>query len=83
LFRERAQLEWLGTSHMSVLGPCWVQAYFEKEGYFECMPNFGEEQLAGKATCKRISMKCKKEGKPNHERVMVFDNDCNGYKPVK
>jgi hypothetical protein len=32
---------------------CWVQAYFEKEGYFEHRPNFGEEQLAGKETCMR------------------------------
>jgi hypothetical protein len=29
-------------SHMSVLGACWVQAYFEKEVYFGRMPIFGE-----------------------------------------
>jgi hypothetical protein len=24
-----------------------------------------------------------KEGKPNHDRVRVFDKDCNVYKPIK
>jgi hypothetical protein len=22
-------------------------------------------------------------GKPNHDKVRVFDKDCNGYKPIK
>jgi hypothetical protein len=29
-FRERAMPRWLRTSHMSVLGACWAQAYFEE-----------------------------------------------------
>jgi hypothetical protein len=43
----------------------------------------------GKATCRRKSnMKeekkhGEKEGNPSHDRVRVFDKDCNGYKPVK
>jgi hypothetical protein len=40
--------EWLKTSHVSVLGACWMQAYFEKEGYFGCIPNFGEQIYFGK-----------------------------------
>jgi hypothetical protein len=40
-------------------------------------------QKRGKATCKRKSNMCEKAGKPNHDRVRVFDKDCNGYKPVK
>jgi hypothetical protein len=40
--------EWLGTSHMSVLGACWAQAYFEKEGYFGRRPIFGEKVYFGK-----------------------------------
>jgi hypothetical protein len=55
LFRERAPPEWLGMSHGSIFGACWVQTYIEKEDYFERRLNFGEEQLAGKTTCKRKS----------------------------
>jgi hypothetical protein len=33
---------------MSVLGACWVQAYFEKEGYFGCRHIFGEKVYFGK-----------------------------------
>jgi hypothetical protein len=36
----------------------------------------------GKATCKE-KPRGEEEGKPNHDRVRVFDKDCNGYKPVK
>jgi hypothetical protein len=36
---------------MSVLGACWAQTYFEEIPNFgKVKPNFGEEQLAGKAT---------------------------------
>jgi hypothetical protein len=33
---------------MSVLGACWVQAYFEKEVYFWHIPIFGEVSILGK-----------------------------------
>jgi hypothetical protein len=42
MYRERAPLEWLGMSHMSVLGACCADVYFEKEVYLERRPIFGE-----------------------------------------
>jgi hypothetical protein len=36
-----------------------------------------KQHARGKATCGEEA------GKPNHDRVRVFDKDCNGYKPVK
>jgi hypothetical protein len=44
---EHTPLEWLGMSHMSVLGACCAHAYFEKEVYFGCMPIFGEGSIFG------------------------------------
>jgi hypothetical protein len=31
--------------------------------------------------CKRKSNMATQEGKPNHDRVRVFDKYCNNYKP--
>jgi hypothetical protein len=97
--------------HMSVLGAYWEQAYFEKEGYFGCMPIFGEntylwndliferktkfwsacnrwQEIAACRKRRKSSMKEEKQRgaqaiNPNHNRVRVFDKDCNDYKFVK
>ena len=43
-------------SHISLLGACWAQTYFEEIPNFgKVRPNFGEGQLAGKATRVRKS----------------------------
>jgi hypothetical protein len=42
-----------------------------------------KQHARGKETCKRRSMQGEKEGKPNQDRVRVFDKYCNGYKPIK
>jgi hypothetical protein len=71
-------------SHMSVLGACWVQAYFEE------IPNFGKvnpileknnwqekQHVRGKSACKGGKHARVQEGKPNHVRVRVLERDCN------
>jgi hypothetical protein len=47
------------------------------------------QQLARKKHAKKKKNNMQEEkphgeevGKPNHDRVGVFDKDCNGYKPV-
>jgi ribosomal protein S9 len=76
-----------------------VQAYFWRKYLFWERPNFGKEDLIlehaqqmerkqhakkeGKTTCKRKSNVARRKDKPNHDRVRVFDKDCNDYKPVK
>jgi hypothetical protein len=78
-------------SHMSVLGACWVQAYFEER------PIFGRKDLIleknnwqessmqkmRKSNMQEGKATCEEAGKPNHIRVRVFDKYCNGYKLVK
>jgi hypothetical protein len=63
----------------------WGKTYFWKKG-----PKFGAHAIGGKkATCKKrrkSSMQEEKqcvvqEGKPNHDRVRVFDKDCNDCNP--
>jgi hypothetical protein len=57
----------------------------------ERRPNVGAQATCGrKETCsKRRKSNMKEEnkhvvkaGKPNHDRVRVFDKDCNIYKPI-
>jgi hypothetical protein len=66
------------------------KVYFWKDPILERRINFGAHAIEGKKeTCrkrrKNIMQKENKhgmqEGKPNHARVRVLDNDCNGYKP--
>jgi hypothetical protein len=37
----------------------------------------------GKASMQEEKQCGVQEDKPNHDRVRVFDKDCNGYKPIK
>jgi hypothetical protein len=77
----------------------WAQAYFwekylfwGKNYFWKERPNFGAHATRGKkATCRKRRKSNiqgeKKRGvqvdKPNHDRVRVFDKDCNRYKPKK
>jgi len=49
-YRISALPEWLGMSHMLVLGGCWMQAYFEERPIFGRKDQFWEhvQQLARK-----------------------------------
>jgi hypothetical protein len=57
-------------SHMSVLGACWVQAYFEKKGYFECKHIFGEKVYFGKDLIleRRPNFRTKSMERKQHEK---------------
>jgi hypothetical protein len=82
--RKEKKSERLDLVHTNVWD-CWAQAKSGEKGLFlEDKSNFGEEQLAGKATRVREKLHEKEEsmqvshvGKPNHVRVRVFVIDCN------
>jgi hypothetical protein len=63
MFRECALPEWLRMSHMSVLGVCWVQDYFDER------PNFGARAIAGKKeACRKMRKRSMQEEKPRVRR---------------
>jgi hypothetical protein len=49
-------------SHMSVLGACWAQAYFEEMLFLEEKPRMRKVQLEGKATRARKACKACMQG---------------------
>jgi hypothetical protein len=71
-----------------------VQAYFWRRIFFGERPIFGKEDLIlehvqqvarkkhaekeGKASMQEEKQCGAQEDKPNHDRVRVFDKDCNG-----
>jgi hypothetical protein len=63
-----------------------------KTSFWKGRPNFGVRSIDGKKSAcrkrRKRSMQDEKQcgtqvGKPNHDKVRVFDKDCNGYKPIK
>jgi hypothetical protein len=70
MFREHALPEWFRTSHMLVLGACWVEAYFEERPIFGRRDLILEhaQQLARKKHAEKRRKSSMQEEKPRARR---------------
>jgi hypothetical protein len=48
---KRTRFRWLGMSHMSVLGACWMQVESGRRLFLEEKHARGKRQLEGKEAC--------------------------------
>jgi hypothetical protein len=64
---------------------CWAQAYFEDLilEHAQQLERKKHAEKEGKETCKKENPRVRRQDKPNHIRVRVFDKGCNGYNLVK